>query len=124
MRRTPRVLIVEDDRQIVQALTIRLRAVGYETVAVYDGATCIDTARDAGPDVIVLDIRMPGMDGLDALAKLRVQENTRHIPVIIHSANVTNETKSAALESGSAFVLQKPCDTQNLVDAIQVTIAK
>ena len=69
----PRVLIVEDDREIVRALRIRLRAVGYEVVAAYDSAAGITAAIESNPDIIVLDIRMPGVDGLGALTKLREQ---------------------------------------------------
>ena len=123
MSRVPRILIVEDDREIVRALSIRFRAIGYEIVAAYDSAAGIAMASESNPDIIVLDIRMPGMDGLAALGKLREQESTRDIPVVIHSANVTDKTRTAAFELGTEYVLQKPCDTNTLVQAIQVTIS-
>lgn len=124
MSPNPRIILIEDDREIVRALSIRLRAVGYEIIAAYDGAAGVATATEINPDVIVLDIRMRGIDGLAARSKLRQQESTRHLPVLIHSANVTEKIKTAAFELGSEYVMQKRCDASILFQANQVTIAK
>ena len=121
--RRPEILIVEDDREIARALGIRLRAAGYEIIVAHHGEAGVAAAAEAQPGVIVLDIRLPGMDGLAALAKLRGNEATRQIPVIIHSANVTEKTRGEALELGTDFIFQKPCDTNTLVQAIQFAIA-
>ena len=86
-------------------------AVGYELVPAYDSATGISAAFDIKTNLILLDIRIPGIGGLSTLTKLREQESNRHIPVLILSGNVTEKSKTAAFELGSEYVLQKPCDT-------------
>ena len=123
MTERPRILLVEDDRRIVRALRIRLLAAGYETIVAHDGQAGIGAATQDQPDAIVLDIRMPGMDGLTALAKLREQETTQHIPVVIYSATISETAKNRAFDLGARYFLNKPCDTNTLVQAIRSAIA-
>lgn len=123
MTEKPRVLLVEDDREIVRALRIRLRAAGFEILIAHDGQAGIAAATQDQPDAIVLDVRMPGMDGLTALAKLREQETTRHIPALFLSATITETAKNRAFDLGARFFLNKPCDTKALAQAIQSAIA-
>ena len=122
MSARPRILLVEDDCEILRALSIRLRAAGYEITVAHDGEAGVAAATADRPDAVVLDIRMPGMDGLTALAKLREQETTRQIPALVLSASVTEKTKNRAFELGVRYFLHKPCETTTLVKAIQSAI--
>ncbi len=123
MTEKPRVLLVEDDREIVRALRIRLRAAGFEILVAHDGQAGIDAATQDQPDAIVLDVRMPVMDGLTALAKLREQEATRHIPALFYSATITETAKNKAFDLGARYFLNKPCDANTLAQAIRSAIA-
>ena len=122
MSARPRILLVEDDREILRALGIRFPAAGYEIIVAHDGEAGIAAATADQPDAIVLDIRMPGMDGLTALAKLREQETTRQIPALILSAGVTEKTRNRAFEPGARYFLLKPCDTKTPIKAIRSAI--
>ena len=119
MSARPRILLVEDDCEILRALSIRLRAAGYEITVAHDGEAGVAAATADRPDAVVLDIRMSGMDGLTALAKLREQATTRQIPALVLSAGVTEETRNRAFELGVRHFLHKSCDTTTLVKAIQ-----
>ena len=113
-----RVLIVDDDREIVRGLTIRLRAAGHEVRCAYDGAAGLAAAGADRPDVIVLDIRMPGLDGFTVLAKLRERADTHGIAVIVISANGVESVRARALELGARHFLVKPYQAATLLAMI------
>ena len=119
-----RVLLVDDDREIVRGVSIRLRAAGYEILTAHDGQAGVTTAMEHRPDAIVLDVRMPVMDGLTALAILKVHEETKAIPVVILSASVVDQGKAKALELGARYFLEKPYDAKTLVEAVEAAIAE
>lgn len=113
-----RVLVVDDDECISEGTQLRLRVAGYEAIMASNGKECLDIAQRLLPDVIVMDVRMPVMDGLAALVQLKAMEHTRQIPVIILSASVVDN--EAALELGARFFIRKPFDGRTLIDAIKM----
>lgn len=119
-----RVLLVDDDREIVRGVGIRLRAAGYEVLTAFDGQAGLQAAQENRPDAIVLDIRMPVMDGLTMLGKLRECPETRAIPVVVLSASAVAQGKSKALELGARYFLEKPYDPKSLVEAVGSAIAE
>jgi len=114
-----RVLIVDDERFIAQALLIRLRAAGYDVKWAFDGASGIATAMDWHPDVVVLDIRMPDMDGFEVNRRLRANPKMASIPVIFLSANVQESSRQAALAAGARAYLTKPYESKDILAAIR-----
>jgi CheY-like chemotaxis protein len=104
----PCILLVDDDRSIVDALRLRLTLSGYEVITAHDGAQGLVLASERRPSLILLDIRMPVMDGLTMLARMRDSETTRHIPVVMLSAS--HDDRQRALELGAYFFLEKPYD--------------
>lgn len=116
MTGSKRVLIVDDDHDIRRGAHFRLRAAGYETLQASDGREGVESAAGALPDVIVMDVRMPGMSGVEAIEQLRAQPHTRSIPVIVVSASPSEE--SAALEQGARYFLRKPYSADALVAAV------
>jgi len=114
-----RVLIVDDDREIIQALSIRLRFAGYDVMKAYDGEAGLDAARELNPDVVILDVRMPRMDGLTMLSKLRSSEHLSSLPAIVLSANVAERVRTEALELDACFFLSKPYEADVLLMAIR-----
>ncbi|MGD8454701.1 MAG: response regulator [Phycisphaerae bacterium] len=119
-----RVLLVDDDREIVRGVGIRLRAAGYEVYTAFDGQAGLQAAQEHLPDAIVLDVRMPVMDGLTMLGKLRACPQTQAIPVVILSASAVAQGKSHALEQGARFFLEKPYDPKSLIEAVESAIAE
>ncbi len=112
------VLIVDDDRQIAEGTAIRLQAEGYSTLIACNGAEGISVAHRHDPDAIVLDIRMPVMDGIEALRELKGHPSTKEIPVVMLSASVVDE--GPALDGGARFFVRKPFDRRRLVEAVNV----
>jgi CheY-like chemotaxis protein len=114
------VLVVDDDHEIVMAATLRLRAAGYRTQIAYDGESGVALAAECQPNVIVLDVRMPRMDGLTALGKLKARSDTKDIPVVMLSASVVDQ--QAALHAGARFFLKKPYRGDMLVQAVAAAL--
>ena len=122
MRDKPRVLIVDDDPEIVQAVSIRLGAAGYEVITAPDGEQGLEQALETRPDMIVMDILMPTMDGLTALARIHAHSATRSTPVVVLSA--CSSARNHALELGARYFLDKPYNAKTLLAAIESSMAE
>ena len=115
-----RILVVDDDQDIVRGTRLRLDIAGYETFAASNGEEGIASAMALNPDAILMDVRMPQMDGLTALARLRTRAETKDIPVVILSASVVD--RQAALDAGARFFLSKPYQGKKLLAAIESAV--
>ena len=112
-----RVLVVDDDRDVLRATRLRLEIAGYKTFSASNGEEGVASAVELHPDVILLDVRMPRMDGLTALAILGDRAETENIPVVMLSASVVDQR--AALDAGARFFLSKPYQGKTLLAAIK-----
>ncbi|TWT40465.1 Response regulator ArlR [Phycisphaerae bacterium RAS1] len=117
-----RILLVDDDRDIARGVAIRLRAEGFDVTVTYDGEEGLSAALEAAPDAIVLDMRMPVVDGLTVLRKLREHPETIDIPVVVLSASVVEKGRVEALNLGARYFLEKPFDAPRLIDAIRAVL--
>ncbi|MBN1910660.1 MAG: response regulator [Pirellulales bacterium] len=117
MREKPRILLIDDERPHVQAMSIRLRAAGFEILAAHDGRAGLEVATTELPDAIVMDIQMPELDGLALLAELARRDSTRSIPVVMVSACADREQE--ALDAGARFFLAKPYENKRLLAALE-----
>jgi two-component system KDP operon response regulator KdpE len=111
-----RVLVVDDDVQLLRALRISLRAAGHEVVTAPDGTTALKEAAAAHPDVIVLDLGLPDLDGTEVLAGLRPWFTG---PVLVLSARADSQDKVAALDAGADDYVTKPFDMAELLAAVR-----
>ena len=116
------VLIVEDDAQLAFGVIFRLRAAGYATQTVDDGEAGIAAASARPPDVILMDVMMPRMDGLTALRCLRADLRTRDVPVIMLSASLGDEHE--ALDAGAKYFLKKPYSHEHLFAAVAQAVGR
>jgi len=121
LRDVPRVLIVDDDTEIVQAVTVRLGAAGYNVIAAPDGEQGVERALETRPDVIVMDLQLPTMDGLTALARIHAHSATRSTPVVVLSA--CSSARKHALELGARYFLDRPYNAKTLLAAVESSIA-
>lgn len=112
-----KVLIVDDDVQIVEGTRLRLAHAGYDTCTANDGDVGIQVAQDERPDIVLMDVSMPRLNGLDALARLRADRRTAHIPVVMLSASMPD--RRTALDAGARFFVKKPYSSQELLIAVE-----
>lgn len=113
-----KILLIDDDVALSTAWRVRLSASGYEVSTAFDGATGLQAARSVQPDLIILDIRMPGMDGFAVCRQLRADPDMAKIPVLFMSANVQDEARRKADELGAGF-LPKPLDAKHVLAAVR-----
>lgn len=113
------ILIIDDEWTIQLALQARLSARGFSVQLASDGPSGLLAARQYRPDVILLDLRMPDMDGFEVLRRLRSSPETSSIPVIILTANIQDSVKQQARSAGAARFLTKPFESKDIINAIQ-----
>ncbi|MDR7420477.1 MAG: response regulator transcription factor [Armatimonadota bacterium] len=109
-----RILIVDDERDLVWAVSRSLTAAGHETIAAYGGAEALAAARRHHPDCVILDIMMPHMDGLQVLQALRRDPKLGTVPVLCLTARRAVEDRVRALSEGADDYLCKPFDLREL----------
>jgi DNA-binding response OmpR family regulator len=124
MEEKKKILIVDDERDIVKALTIRLQRAGYEVVTAFDGAQGIFMAHKENPDLIILDIRMPAGDGFSVAEKLKESATTVAVPVIFLTGSPERDSEEKAMAVGARFYVKKPYDPEELLDAIRRALEK
>lgn len=112
------VLIIDDEREIVRGLSVRLKAAGYDVHTANDGPAGLDATNAVRPDVVVLDLQMPKMDGLQVLERIRNSAETRALPVIILSAEAVDVARSRAVRAGANCLMSKPFQADRLLAAI------
>ena len=104
-----KILIIDDDENIIKMLELVLKPYGVEIDNAKSGSEGIRRAKEIKPDLITLDIRMPGIGGLEALKKLKNDEETKNIPIIVVSADA-DRFKKECVSIGAYCVLNKPFD--------------
>ena len=116
------VLIVDDDREIVRAVELRLRKSGFETTAAFDGQQGLEMAQRSRPDVILMDLRMPVMDGFTMLKRLQNSVLTANIPAIVLSADSADRARLQAMRGGATFFVEKPYRSEDLIGALNAAV--
>ncbi len=119
-----KILIVDDERDIVKALTIRLQGAGYDVVTAFDGAQGVFMAHKEKPDLIILDIRMPAGNGFGVAERLKRSDHTLTIPVIFLTGSPETNAEEKARAVGARFYIKKPYDPEELLDAIKRALEK
>ena len=114
-----RILVIEDDRLSLTVLRQLLMAQGYEILGSSEGWDGIDRARNEQPDLIMIDINLPDISGLDATLLLKQDDHTKNIPIIAVTAFVTSEDEANALKSGCDAHIAKPVDIGNLLRTVE-----
>ena len=114
-----RILVVEDNQLSLALLKQLLGAHGYEILETSEGLEAIDIARDEQPDLILMDIGLPDICGLDATRLLKQDEQTKAIPIIAVTALATPEYEKKSLESGCDAYIAKPITLDNLLRTIE-----
>ncbi len=119
-----KILIVDDDKQIVSLLASRLKAQKYEIVVAYDGVQAVAKAFSEKPDLILLDMKMPGGDGLQVIENLKSSADTALIPIIVVTAFPSQEMRQKSKEMGALDLIAKPFEAQDMLSRIKEALGE
>jgi DNA-binding NtrC family response regulator len=117
-----RVLLVDDEREFVQSLSERLVLCDVDSAVVYDGESALDLLGREEPEVMILDLKMPGIDGFEVLR--RVKKNNPDVEVIIMTAHGSDKERELCMQLGAFAFLQKPVEIELLSDTLRQAKAK
>lgn len=119
-----RILCVEDNAENLMMLQRRLTRRGFEVTISMNGAESVEWAKTLQPDVIVMDLNLPGVDGWEATRRLKNQPETKDIPIIVLTADPKEKSRERALTAGCDEFELKPIDFDGLVGKIQSLLSR
>lgn len=122
--RKKKILFVEDEPDQVTMITLRLEKNGYEVISCSDGETGLKKAAEEKPDLILLDVILPGMDGLEICRLLRANPVTKTIPIVSTTAAGADDVEKSCLAAGANACVRKPYDSADLLAKIRRLIGK
>lgn len=114
------ILVADDEANLCRILEAELRNAGYQVAVAYDGAQAVDKAKESDFDLIILDVRMPVMDGLSALREIR--RYRKDTPIIVMTAYESHDTMASALSMGATACVIKPLDLDSLAALVKATL--
>jgi len=120
----PTILVVEDNEASRDALARRLQRRGYQIVFAVDGQQAVSVARSTKPDLILMDLGLPIIDGWEATRQLKADASTRHIPIIVLSAHAMTSDRELALAAGGDDFDTKPIRFEPLMDKIESLLTR
>jgi DNA-binding response OmpR family regulator len=118
------VLVADDDRDIVDLVTFRLGRSGYEVLQAFDGQEALDLALERLPDLCVLDVTMPRLDGYEVTRRLRANQATRSMPIILLTARAQETDAEQGFDAGATDYVRKPFSPQALKSRVQVLLER
>lgn len=124
MTKKKKVLLTDDEPNIVRVVSARLKAHGYEVAEAYDGEEALAKIDTEKPDILLLDIMLPKMDGFEVCSRIRSSEAYRNIPIILFSAKTQEEDKKKGREVKADAYISKPFDPQRLIETIEHLLSK
>lgn len=114
-----KILIVEDEESLLKLESILLTSRGYEVKGVADGRAALEALHTTKPDLVLLDIMLPEMDGFEVCRQIKSDESTRHIPVIMLTAKKSREDMVKGEEVGADWYITKPFKSAMVIETIQ-----
>lgn len=119
-----RILVVDDDREVVRLMRAYLEQAGYEVLVAYDGETAIHTLRRERPDLLLLDLMLPDRDGYDITRLVRTDATLSTLPIIMLTARVDDTDKIVGLEMGADDYVTKPYNPREVVARVRARLRK
>ena len=116
-----RILVVDDEPQITRVLRTSLQSNGHEVTVAQDGADALDQFLKAQPELVITDLAMPGMDGIELTREIRARSQ---VPVIVLSVRGNDASKVAALDEGADDYITKPFSIQELLARVRVQVRR
>ena len=118
------ILVVDDEQSIMELLVFNLQKEGYNTLEAYDGVTAVEMAMNEKPDLILLDVMIPKLDGISVCKKIRYALNISNIPILMISAKDTESDKIVGLEMGADDYITKPFQIREVMARIKANLRK
>ena len=115
-----RVLVVDDNVDSADSTALLLRAIGHEARVVYSGSKAVDTAMEFQPNVVLLDIGLPEMDGYETMRRIRANQEFRRLPIIALTAKAMKGDREKCLEAGASDYVAKPVNTEQLLSLVRM----
>jgi len=115
---TKRVLLAEDDPNIVVSLSFVLERAGYAVEALSDGQEVLEAVLRDPPDILILDVMLPSLNGLEILKEIRASDTIRDLPVLVMTAKTQRPDEDAALSSGANIFMKKPFSNAEMLEAV------
>jgi two-component system, OmpR family, alkaline phosphatase synthesis response regulator PhoP len=119
-----KILVVDDEKDIVKMLTYNLQKEGYRTVAAYDGDDALYLAGREHPDLVILDLMLPGMDGLEVCKTLKKDPKLSSVPIIMLTAKTQESDKVVGLELGADDYVSKPFSVKELLARVKAVLRR
>jgi CheY-like chemotaxis protein len=115
----PVVLVADDEEDIKVVLRMFLEAVGYEVVTAFDGLDALEQIKSTKPDVVLMDIMMPVIDGIEVVRQMKATPGIRDIPVVMLTAAAQSDMVERAIQAGAADYIVKPFEPETVQRAIE-----
>ena len=119
-----KILIIEDEKDIVKMLEYNLKKEGFRIVSISDGDQAVDIVKGGHPDIILLDLMLPGMDGLEVCRQLKKESKTACVPIIMLTAKAQESDKIVGLELGADDYVTKPFSPRELIARIKAVLRR
>ncbi len=113
------ILLADDEEDIKIVVRMFLESSGYEVVTAYDGLDAVEKIRDCKPDLILMDIMMPVMDGIEVTRQIKERDETKDIPVVMLTAAAQSTMVERAMQAGAADYLSKPFEPEHMLEIIK-----
>ena len=115
MEKRSKILVVDDEEKNLRLMEALLIPLGYEVILAQDGEEALEKVQETPPDVILLDVMMPGIDGFEACRRLKEDQQTAAIPVLLVTALTERQDRLTGIEAGANDFLTKPIDAHDLI---------
>jgi two-component system response regulator MtrA len=119
-----RIVVADDDADVRMLVALKLESCGHDIVAVENGALAVESCRSERPDLVVLDLMMPGMSGIDACRAIRSDAAIAHTPVILLTARAQSVDVEAGLAAGADEYVTKPFSPRELASRVDTLLAE
>jgi DNA-binding response OmpR family regulator len=120
----PLVLVADDDPDILNLVTLRLERDGYEVVGAADGERALEQAFERPPDLALIDVSMPKLDGYEVAQRFRSDDTTKTIPIILLTARAQDSDVARGVEAGADDYVKKPFSTTDLRSRVQAALGR
>ena len=118
------ILLAEDDPDILHLVAFKLRGAGFDVIETTDGSAALEAARRQAPDLALLDVRMPRLDGLTVCRELRAGPRTAGIPIIMLTAKTRQQDRECAYAAGATDYVVKPFSPRDLLRRVEDALAR